>query len=63
MSKIFNRFYRVDRGRSRREGGSGLGLAIVQDVVEALGGSVGVRSAVGEGTAFVITLPAAPATS
>jgi len=62
VSKIFNRFYRVDRCRSRREGGSGLGLAIVQDVVEALGGDVGVRSTVGEGTTFAITLPTGDAT-
>jgi len=57
VDKIFNRFYRVDKGRSRREGGSGLGLAIVQDVTEALGGKVSVRSEVGEGTTFTIRLP------
>lgn len=57
VGKIFNRFYRVDRGRSRREGGSGLGLAIVQDLVEALGGQVGVQSTIGTGTTFTITVP------
>jgi signal transduction histidine kinase len=60
--RIFDRFYRVDRGRSRREGGSGLGLAIVQDLVRALGGSVSVRSSLGKGSTFTITLPlSAPA--
>lgn len=58
---IFDRFYRVDRGRSRREGGTGLGLAIVKELVESLGGSVGVASQVGKGSAFTILLPASPA--
>ncbi|MEO6396914.1 MAG: HAMP domain-containing sensor histidine kinase, partial [Tepidiformaceae bacterium] len=57
LDRIFDRFYRVDRGRSRKEGGSGLGLAIVQEVVRSLGGSVGVSSKVGEGTTFSITVP------
>lgn len=57
LSKVFDRFYRVDKGRSRREGGTGLGLAIVKQVVESLGGQVGVESEVGVGTTFTIRLP------
>ena len=57
VARIFDRFYRVDRGRSRREGGSGLGLAIVQEVVRSLGGSVSVQSEMGKGTTFTITVP------
>ena len=59
LQRVFDRFYRVDRGRSRREGGNGLGLAIVQEVVRALGGSVSVRSAPNVGTTFAIRLPRA----
>lgn len=57
LERVFDRFFRVDRGRSRREGGSGLGLAIVQEVVRALGGTVSVRSALNQGTTFTIRLP------
>lgn len=57
LPKVFDRFYRVDKGRSRREGGTGLGLAIVKQVVESLGGQVGVESQVGVGTTFTIRLP------
>lgn len=60
-ARIFDRFYRVDKGRSRREGGTGLGLAIVKELVQSLGGNVSVRSTVGEGSTFSITLPLAPA--
>ena len=56
---IFNRFYRIDKGRSRREGGSGLGLAIVRELTEAMGGSVSVASTDGAGSTFTIRLPAA----
>lgn len=62
LERIFDRFYRVDRGRSRREGGSGLGLAIVQEVVRSLGGTVAVRSQVGNGTTFTISVPRIQAT-
>lgn len=58
LARIFDRFYRVDRGRSRREGGTGLGLAIVKELVESLGGTVTATSSPGAGTAFVIRLPA-----
>ena len=61
---LFDRFYRVDRGRSRREGGSGLGLAIVRELCEAMGGDVRVASNEGEGSVFTISMAAAkPATS
>ena len=57
VGRIFDRFYRVDKGRSRRQGGSGLGLAIVQDVVRSLGGTVDVHSEEGRGSTFTIRLP------
>ncbi|WP_174732786.1 sensor histidine kinase [Mesobacillus harenae] len=52
---IFNRFYRVDKSRTRASGGTGLGLAIVQELVLAHGGSISVESKVGAGTKFTIT--------
>jgi signal transduction histidine kinase len=54
---VFDRFYRVDRGRSRHQGGAGLGLSIVRAVVEAHGGTVAVTSAPGAGARFVVVLP------
>jgi two-component system sensor histidine kinase BaeS len=59
LKKVFDRFYRVDRSRTRRTGGSGLGLAIVKQLVEAHGGEVRAESAVGEGSTFSFRLPAA----
>ncbi|WP_321491359.1 ATP-binding protein [uncultured Desulfobacter sp.] len=60
LPKIFNRFYRVDKGRSRDQGGTGLGLAIVKHIVKYHNGRIEVDSRRGQGTCFTITLPAAP---
>ncbi len=57
LPHLFERFYRVDKARSREHGGAGLGLAIVEALVKAHGGSVGVTSAVGRGTTFTVRLP------
>lgn len=57
LERVFERFYRVDRARSREEGGTGLGLAIVKHLVQAQGGTVWVRSEPGRGATFHFTLP------
>jgi two-component system phosphate regulon sensor histidine kinase PhoR len=54
---VFERFYRVDKGRSREKGGTGLGLSIVKHIVQLHGGRVWVESRVGQGTTFYFTLP------
>ncbi len=59
LSRVFERFYRVDRARSRETGGTGLGLSIVRHVAENHGGTVGVRSELGRGSTFEVRLPAA----
>ena len=59
LERIFERFYRVDRARSRDTGGTGLGLAIVRHVVQAHGGEVTVTSSEGEGSTFTIQIPLA----
>jgi two-component system OmpR family sensor kinase len=59
LPRIFERFYRVDRSRSRAQGSTGLGLSIVRQVAEAHGGQVRVRSEPGVGTTFAVVLPTA----
>jgi two-component system phosphate regulon sensor histidine kinase PhoR len=58
LPRIFERFYRVDRARSREVGGTGLGLSIVRHVVERMEGSIKVESRLGKGTTFTLTFPA-----
>jgi two-component system phosphate regulon sensor histidine kinase PhoR len=57
LSRIFERFYRVDRARSRELGGTGLGLSIVKHVLELLRGEIRVKSHPGEGSMFIVSLP------
>ncbi len=56
LARLFERFYRVDQGRSRKMGGTGLGLSIVKHIAQVHGGEVGVESALGKGSVFSITL-------
>lgn len=60
LPRIFERFYRVDKSRTRHEGGSGLGLAIVKHIIEAHNQRISVTSTVGEGTTFSFTLSKPP---
>jgi two-component system phosphate regulon sensor histidine kinase PhoR len=63
VERVFERFYRIDRGRSRDRGGTGLGLAIVRHAVKSQGGTVALASVVGKGSAFSIAIPPLPSDS
>jgi two-component system phosphate regulon sensor histidine kinase PhoR len=58
LDRIFERFYRVDKARSRSTGGTGLGLAIVKHIIQAQGGTISVESVPGQGSTFLIKIPA-----
>lgn len=58
LDRVFDKFYRIERGTSRKYPGTGLGLAMIKNIIETHGGKIWVKSTLGEGTEFMFTLPA-----